>query len=416
MCAIQAVIYQKLSKLNAEFVDNIKKISEANTRRGPDIQGAHLVEVEANNGKTYLIQFKGFVLSLRGEKTTQPIICENSGNIFLWNGEVFDGVEMNFEQNDGKTLFLGLEEKSENEKDVLEFFQKIRGPYSFMYYQTLPYHEIQVETNEITATENQNILSLNDFVASNETKMLIEELEAKLYASLKVRIESSINSGITGLAGVKELRKRYPTRIWNWVEVNVLYEEVLQHRQHIIDLLGPNYTVMDLSIGMALWFAARGEGTMYSSEKSLGEHNYRSPAKILILGSGADEQFGGYSRHRKGYEAGGITQLSKEIKFDVERISKRNLGRDDRIISDHGREARFPYLDESVVDFLSSIATSSKMNLSLPRGIGDKLLLRLVAFNMGLKVTSMQAKRAIQFGARTAKMESGKDKGDDVLL
>ncbi|OLY83934.1 Asparagine synthetase domain-containing protein 1 [Smittium mucronatum] len=101
--------------------------------------------------------------------------------------------------------------------------------------------------------------------------------------------------------------------------------------------------------------------------------------------------------------------------MDVERISHRNLGRDDRIISDHGKEGRFPFLDEKVVDFLNGLAVNEKMDMRLGKGFGDKLLLRLLAYRLGLENASRQPKRAIQFGARTAKMESGKDKGNTSL-
>ncbi len=47
--------------------------------------------------------------------------------------------------------------------------------------------------------------------------------------------------------------------------------------------------------------------------------------------------------------------LQAELEKDFNRIWKRNLGRDDRIVSDSGREARFPYLDENVVKYLNSL-------------------------------------------------------------
>lgn len=46
-------------------------------------------------------------------------------------------------------------------------------------------------------------------------------------------------------------------------------------------------------IGTALWFASRGEGILYSEEKSEENSVYRSPVRILLNGLGADEQLAG---------------------------------------------------------------------------------------------------------------------------
>lgn len=41
-----------------------------------------------------------------------------------------------------------------------------------------------------------------------------------------------------------------------------------------------------------------------------------------------------------------------ELQFDWNRISFRNLSRDNRVICDHGRQPRMPYLDEDFVNYV----------------------------------------------------------------
>lgn len=134
----------------------------------------------------------------------------------------------------------------------------------------------------------------------------------------------------TGLATWQELRALRPERTWNFVQVNVPYAEFQDHRQHIIDLMVPNNTTMDLSIAQALYFAARGKGILAGSDEE-----YQTEARVLLSGLGADEQLGGYSRHKKAFARtgseegeGGWAGLLQELQMDVDRIGSRNLGRD----------------------------------------------------------------------------------------
>jgi asparagine synthetase B (glutamine-hydrolysing) len=179
---------------------------------------------------------------------------------------------------------------------------------------------------------------------------------------------------------------------------------------------------MDLSISYALYFASRGSGI---TRDAAGKTAYVSSASVLFSGLGADELFGGYQRHAVAFARKGYAGLIEELELDFNRLGKRNLGRDDRVISDCGKEVRFPYLDEDFIalalelpvivkcDFANAqLNTSSDPEVHLEPG---KRILRLLAWELGMKGTAMEKKRAIQFGARTAKMETGKTKGHQAL-
>lgn len=96
------------------------------------------------------------------------------------------------------------------------------------------------------------------------------------------------------------------------------------------------------SLGIALNKAARGHGVLaYTSVP------YASQARILLSGLGADELFGGYSRHRRAFgyakdkgEEAQWKALADEMEMDLQRIGTRNLGRDDRCTAVHGKEMR----------------------------------------------------------------------------
>ena len=178
---------------------------------------------------------------------------------------------------------------------------------------------------------------------------------------------------------------------------------------------------MDLSIACALYFAARGSGIVYDNAtgKSLP---YTTPARVLLSGLGADELFGGYTRHATTFDRRGHQGLVDELELDFSRLGKRNLGRDDRVISHWGRESRYPYLDEELVMWALDKPVWEKCGFGeiivgeeSPVLDPGKKVLRLVAWKLGLRGAAAEKKRAIQFGARTAKMEDGRAKGTDTL-
>ncbi|XP_059049849.1 asparagine synthetase domain-containing protein CG17486 isoform X2 [Achroia grisella] len=208
---------------------------------------------------------------------------------------------------------------------------------------------------------------------------------------------------LTGQQSLEELRRLCPLRQWVFREVNVPRAKLEKYQSEIIgDLIYPRQTILDESLGSALWFAAQGENCQDTSF-----------CRVLLLGSGADELFGGYTRHRNAYKRYGWDGLNKELLLDWKRISFRNLARDNRVICDHGRQPRLPYLDEDLTEFLLQLKPWLKCfpNDNLGLGIGDKLMLRLVAFKYGLTGVAILPKRALQFGSRIA---NKKEKGSDI--
>jgi asparagine synthetase B (glutamine-hydrolysing) len=213
----------------------------------------------------------------------------------------------------------------------------------------------------------------------------------------------------------------------------------------------PGRTVMDLvcilslprasilliqsqSLAMALYFASKGEGTVRRIP-DVPPEPYASSARILLSGLGSDELLGGYGRYRTAYIASGWKAVIEEVttndyilcdvilitdwklQLDLDRIPTRNLGRDDRVISSHGKETRHPFLSISFVNFVSELPVHFKVDPRLEVGLGDKLLLRLAARKLGLLEVSRRKKRAMQFGSHSARMQPGEaDRHGDLAL
>lgn len=230
----------------------------------------------------------------------------------------------------------------------------------------------------------------------------------RIHKNIEGDVYETCPDRITARSSLVELRNTCPGRHWNLVCVNVPYTETLEHRQQVRDLIHPHDTEMDVSIAMALYFAARGPTT----------------SKVLFSGLGADELFGGYQRHALAYKRGGYQGLLEELLLDTERLGKRNLGRDDRAISRWAREARYPFLDEDVIAWAMEAPIEHKLGFSFVAEdandharveLDDKLVLRCIAKKLGMDRVAKEAKRAIQFGSRSAKMESGRSKGTDKM-
>lgn len=232
--------------------------------------------------------------------------------------------------------------------------------------------------------------------------------------------------------------------VFQLVQIDVSYEEWLCHKQSVQDLIHPTNTEMDLSIAIAFYFACRARKCRAllppaePSDLPQVVEDYESPAKVLLSGLGADELFGGYSRHEGVFNGASDSgpeliqryeTLTAELAHDIDIIYVRNLGRDDRAMCTWGKELRYPYLDQLVIQFaFDAVEPNLKVKLEWVDQITKKgtkrairferkHILRELARKLDLGAAAEEPKRAIQFGAKTAKMEIGlgKAKGTDSL-
>ncbi|XP_011494121.1 PREDICTED: asparagine synthetase domain-containing protein 1 [Ceratosolen solmsi marchali] len=225
----------------------------------------------------------------------------------------------------------------------------------------------------------------------------------------KINCNYEVPDRITGRKTLNELLEICLGRTFNFIQVDVSQEELEKYRStSISNLVYPHATVLDDSLASAVWFASRAEGTIYPTKQS-----YKSTCRVLLLGMGADEQFGGYMRHRTILRRKGWNALAGELRLEFDRIAERNLGRDDRMVADHGRQSRLPYLDEDFVNFVQQLPVWERCCPvdKFPPGLGDKLLLRLLARKIKLHEAAKFPKRAFQFGSRIA---NGKENAKNI--
>lgn len=84
---------------------------------------------------------------------------------------------------------------------------------------------------------------------------------------------------LTGLSTYKALRLMFPERKFNFVEINIDLNELNLLRDTFIhNLIYPLITILDESLGCALWFASRGSGIINNEEEN--PISYTTPARV----------------------------------------------------------------------------------------------------------------------------------------
>ncbi|SFM32903.1 diphthine--ammonia ligase [Methanolobus profundi] len=126
--------------------------------------------------------------------------------------------------------------------------------------------------------------------------------------------------------------------------------------------------------------------TMYAACVAAKEDGIR----VMFSGSGADEIFAGYDRHKRS------TDISRDCYADVLKIYEKNTYRDDVVSMNNNIELRVPYLDKRFVDFCLKIPPEYKISEEQ-----NKLILRMLGEKIGIpEEVSQRRKQAAQYGSR----------------
>lgn len=61
---------------------------------GPDYHGSHIKSIVVREENEYEIRFHASILHMRGAELTKQPFMSGNGDVLLWNGEIFDGLEV----------------------------------------------------------------------------------------------------------------------------------------------------------------------------------------------------------------------------------------------------------------------------------------------------------------------------------
>jgi asparagine synthase (glutamine-hydrolysing) len=184
-----------------------------------------------------------------------------------------------------------------------------------------------------------------------------------------------------GLAGVQlppdvEYAKKMADELGLDLKIKIIdLDEVEEYLKDVVPLVEDSNVP---KVGVAL--------TMYAACVAAREDGIR----VMFSGSGADEIFAGYDRHKRS------TDISRDCYADVLKIYEKNTYRDDVVSMNNNIELRVPYLDKKFVDYCLKIPPEYKIN-----GEQNKLILRMLAENIRIPAeVSQRRKQAAQYGSR----------------
>ncbi|XP_036319821.1 asparagine synthetase domain-containing protein CG17486 [Rhagoletis pomonella] len=348
--------------INCEIKTN-EKLLKFLKRRGPNFFSCLKIKVE-----NIFLEFGSSVLWQQGDNLcSQPV---RQGNfLILFNGDIFNIPDKQSAESDTEWLAKKISGCT-NETDVCHLIQSLQGPFSLIIFHIY----------------SRSLYICRDYLGRNS---LIIEKEAELFRFSSTSCNYNSRKCALELPplGLYVFDPIFPTvwKLFPWKQTT--------------DALSIEIKTLNNIFGLTISVEEHMKPDWLKVQLGL---------RVVVVGSGADELFGGYTRHRnafcrfEGNEDEKLMNLHRELEKDWNRIWARNLGRDDRVVADNGKTLRAPFIEEKLAQYVRSLSPSQLCCFLLKEGIGDKLFLRLFGFQLGLKDVSKLKKRAIQFGSKIA--------------
>jgi asparagine synthase (glutamine-hydrolysing) len=127
--------------------------------------------------------------------------------------------------------------------------------------------------------------------------------------------------------------------------------------------------------------------------------------KIIFLGQGADELFGGYQKYAEIYKSKGGEETRKIMNNDLHTLQNDQIIRERKIAHQFGLDIIYPYLDSDIIKQAKKYPISAHIEQTPQGELIRKVLLRKLAQKIGLPLEiTRQPKKAIQYGSGTVKI------------
>ncbi|MHA1976130.1 MAG: asparagine synthase C-terminal domain-containing protein [Candidatus Hodarchaeales archaeon] len=126
--------------------------------------------------------------------------------------------------------------------------------------------------------------------------------------------------------------------------------------------------------------------------------------KLVFLGQGADELFGGYKKYADLHKESKDVEIKEMMKNDLASLLTNQMVMEKQIAKLHGITLMYPFLSPNVITFAQSVPISEHIVGNKDEPIRKALLRKLSVYLDFSSRMSNQPKKALQYGSGTVKL------------